>query len=376
MELTNRQRLMRIFQRQPIDRPALKLWGAHMGMKALHPDYQPVIDKALQCTDLFGGASSPLHLLGGALHKQYVSVETRPTADPLWVERVTTVRTPLGNMRSVHRSSLIGDPGFTTEYLIKDASDLKKLLSMPYEPEPVSVEGYHRAVAEMGERGIVTYGLPHAGYGVQDLCGSETLAYFSVDDRELLDEAVALFASRIQAHTQAVLATGIQPVFAWVGPEVFVPPLLSPRDFEDFVFRYDKPLCDMIHNGGGYVWVHSHNKVSRFLSRFIDMGVDVLNPLEPPKNGDIDLAQEVKRYGDRIGWEGNIEIQELLLSDSERIEQLIDECLEAGAPSGRMILCPSAGFMEYAHPTAQYIENLMRYLEYGYMRVNAYRTMG
>lgn len=88
MELTNRQRLMRIFQRQPIDRPALKLWGAHMGMKALHPDYQPVIDKALQCTDLFGGASSPLHLLGGALHKQYVSVETRPTADPLWVERV------------------------------------------------------------------------------------------------------------------------------------------------------------------------------------------------------------------------------------------------------------------------------------------------
>ena len=121
----------------------------------------------------------------------------------------------------------------------------------------------------MGERGIVTFGLPHAGYGIQDLCGSETLAYFSVDDRELLNEVIGLFASRIQAHTRAVLAAGIQPVFSWVGPEVFVPPLLSPRDFEDFIFRYDKPLCDLIHNGGGYVWVHSHNKVSRFLDRFI-----------------------------------------------------------------------------------------------------------
>lgn len=88
MELTNRQRLTRIFQRKPIDRPALKLWGAAPGMKALHPDYQPVIDRALQFTDLFGGAGSPCHLLCGALHREYVSVQTRPTADPLWVERV------------------------------------------------------------------------------------------------------------------------------------------------------------------------------------------------------------------------------------------------------------------------------------------------
>lgn len=119
--------------------------------------------------------------------------------------------------------------------------------------------------------------------------------------------------------------------------------------------------------------MHSHNKVSRFLDRFIEMGVDVLNPLEPPKNGDIDLAAEVRRYGDRIGWEGNIEIQELLLGSPKRIEQLIDQCLEAGASSGRMILCPSAGFMEYAHPTAQYIENLIHYVDYGYARVNAFR---
>ncbi|MFR1759309.1 MAG: hypothetical protein ACLSX2_06370, partial [Christensenellaceae bacterium] len=86
---------------------------------------------------------------------------------------VTTVRTPLGDMTGVYRDSVIGDPGFTTEYLVKDASDLQKLLSLPYEPEPVSVAGYHQAVADMGERGIVTFGLPHAGYGIQDLCGSK-----------------------------------------------------------------------------------------------------------------------------------------------------------------------------------------------------------
>ena len=101
--------------------------------------------------------------------------------------------------------------------------------------------------------------------------------------------------------------------FQWVGPEVYIPPLASPQDFEDFVFQFDKPLCDDIHNAGGYVWVHCHGKVANFIGRYIDMGVDILNPLEPPKNGDINLEQIIKKYGNRIGWEGNFEIQEILL---------------------------------------------------------------
>jgi hypothetical protein len=95
------------------------------------------------------------------------------------------------------------------------------------------------------------------------------------------------------------------------------------------------------------------------------MGVDVLNPLEPPKNGDVFMDELVARYGNRIGWEGNIEIQELLLSSQERIRQLIDECVAAGWKSGRFILCPSAGYMEYPFPTEEYLENLMFYLRYG-----------
>jgi hypothetical protein len=103
------------------------------------------------------------------------------------------------------------------------------------------------------------------------------------------------------------------------------------------------------------------------------MGVDVLNPLEPPKNGDIDLNEIVARYGNRIGWEGNIEIQEILLSSKERLATLIDECVAAGSKSGRFILCPSSGYMEYPFPTEHYIENLMFYLQYGLETVERHR---
>lgn len=132
------------------------------------------------------------------------------------------------------------------------------------------------------------------------------------------------------------------------------------------MYKHDKPLCDDIHNAGGYVWVHCHRKVTNFIEKFISMGVDVLNPLEPPKNGDIDLESIIDKYSNSIGWEGNIEIQEIIQASPVRLRELIHACVSAGNKSGRFILCPSAGYMEYPFPSQQYIDNLLLYLQYGY----------
>jgi uroporphyrinogen-III decarboxylase len=250
--------------------------------------------------------------------------------------------------------------------MIKEPEDIDKLLSMEYEPFSLNRRAYDEAVARVGDRGVAMIGFGHAGFTVQDLMGSETLAYFSIDERERLQHLIQVYADRLLAHTKAILDLGIkEPVFSWVGPEVFLPPLMGTADFKEFVHDMDKPICDAIHNAGGYVWVHSHGKVAKFIDSFIDMGVDVLNPLEPPKNGDIDMNEIIRQYGNRIGWEGNIEIQDILLSSKEHLRQLIDACVEAGNKSGRFILCPSAGYMEYPQPTEHYIENLMFYLQYG-----------
>ena len=54
-----------------------------------------------------------------------------------------------------------------------------------------------------------------------------------------------------------------------------------------------------------------------------------------------------------------------MLSSKERLATLIDECVAAGSKSGRFILCPSAGYMEYPFPTEQYVDNLLFYLRHG-----------
>jgi uroporphyrinogen-III decarboxylase len=203
--------------------------------------------------------------------------------------------------------------------------------------------------------------------------GSETLAFFSVDCRELLLQAAAVYTERLRQHVQNAIDAGIRGVYSCVGPELFIPPLMTPGDFEDFVFKFDKPIYDLIHNAGGYVWLHVHGKVNNFIDRFIDMGIDVLNPLEPPKNGDIHLPDLVKNYGCCLGWEGNIEIQEILQAEPERLLRLVKECVEAGAPSGRFILGLSAGYMEFPFPEPAYIHFLLLYLEEGYREVEKQR---
>lgn len=375
MKLTSHDRIMRIFQNKEVDRPALKLWGAGLPgeVKHLHPAYDPVGKLAAEASDLFGGVSFPFDMYAGKNKEKYTEIWLTDTKEPTWKNQHTVFHTPKGDLHSVDRISTVGEPSYTMEYMIKEPEDIEKLLSMTYEPYPADRKDYDASVTRMGDCGVVMVGIDHAGYAAERLMGSETLAYFSVDCREELHHLIEVFSNRLTAHVKQILDTGIKAPFSWVGPELFLPPLLGPADFQDFVYQYDKPLCDLIHEGNGYVWVHSHGKVTDFIQSFIDMGVDILNPLEPPKNGDIHFQTIVKRFGNQIGWEGNIEIQELLLSEPERIRALIDECVQYASESGRFILCPSAGYNEYPFPTEKYIENLLLYLTYGLEAVERHR---
>lgn len=373
MNLTSRERIMRVFRNEPYDRPVFKLWGANPGMKPACPAYKSVVDRALEVTDIFSGAGSPFNIYAGEYAGRFFRSETRPTGDPEWNDRITYCETGGGTLRSVDRVSTVGKPGYTVEHMLKEPGDLKKLLTLPYEPYPADMKGYRNECARIGDRGIVTFGLDDPAYALARMAGSENFALFSCDCRELVEEAVAVYSGRVHEHVKAVLSTGIAPVFSWVGPELCIPPLMAVRDFEEFVVDAEKPYCDAIHDAGGFVWVHCHGKVAKLMESFIRMGVDVLNPLEPPKNGDVVLSEIAERFGSRIGLEGNIEIQELLTAETEDLKELMRECVAAGAKSGRFILCPSAGFMEYVNPELRYIDNLMTYLYYGYELVEALR---
>ena len=194
----------------------------------------------------------------------------------------------------------------------------------------------------------------------------------TVEARQLLEHAVDLFAARLQAHIKALADAGIVHtsdllVFSWVGPELFIPPLLSPLEFDRFCFKPDKQLIDMIHDMGGYTWVHCHGKVRNFIDRFARMGCDMLNPIEPPPMGDVSLREAFDIADGRMALEGNIEIGEIMRSPRERIRELVDRALDEC--DERFVLGLSTGYMEVPIPPHCMIDNELEFLTYGYEQI-------
>lgn len=368
--MTRHERLMTIFRGGIPDRPAVKLWNADFDSELLHPAFRPIRDAAIELSDLFITARSPFSLNYGRRHDQVLRLEIRPSDSPDWVDHVYTVATPgvdgsAGRtLRSVHVVSTRGHPGYCREHLLKEPQDIWHLLAIPYEPLPFDPRPYHEMVRRLGDAGVAAFGLDHAMYGLQRLIGSENFALWSVECGDLLLEAIEEYARRLRDEVKRVFAAGIRPVFAWVGPELCIPPLMSPADFDRYVFPQDKALIDLIHDGGGYAWVHSHGKMSPVIERFAAMGVDVLNPIEPPPMGDVTLAQAFAMVGDRMGLEGNIETHDLMTAEPERVRELIHEALDVGR-GRRHILCPSSGYMEDPEPSPRLIENFLFYVKEG-----------
>jgi uroporphyrinogen-III decarboxylase len=104
--------------------------------------------------------------------------------------------------------------------------------------------------------------------------------------------------------------------------------------------------------------------MSPVLRRFVEMGVDLLNPLEPPPMGDVTMAEAFAITGDRMGLEGNIETHDLMTGTPDLLRPKIHATLDAGR-GRRLILCPSSGYLESVEPSKQEIENWLFYIEEG-----------
>lgn len=366
--MTRRERMAAIFAGRTPDRPAVKVWGADPRWACTHPGFERVRQRAVEKTDLLLGAGAPFHVYAGRHAERLISSREEPTDSPEWVHVVTTWHTPLGDLREVFRKSTCGRPGYEHEYLLKEPADIRRLLAMPYEPFAFDPAPYREADAVVGDRGLVLFGLDHAMYALQRLIGSENFALWSLEADALLLEAMQCFAGRIAAHARAAGESGLgQAVFGWVGPELCIPPLMSPAAFDRYVTALDQPLIDAIHEGGGRVWVHCHGKMRPVLGRFADMGVDVLNPIEPPPMGDVTMAEAFALSGGRLALEGGVETHDLMTASPERVADQVHTVLAAGAaPDRRLILCPSSGYTESVTPSEEEIRNWLLFIDEGF----------
>ena len=118
-------------------------------------------------------------------------------------------------------------------------------------------------------------------------------------------------------------------------------PIISPKMFDTYFKQPYTQLIGRIKTKAPHIKViyHSDGAIAPFLSRFIEIGADVVHPLEPlPAT---DMAALKREFGRRISFMGAIDIRKTMQGPEAGIVAEVRERIGQLAPGGGYILAPA-----------------------------------
>jgi uroporphyrinogen decarboxylase len=117
--------------------------------------------------------------------------------------------------------------------------------------------------------------------------------------------------------------------------------ILSPGMFRRFIKPCLQRMINTIrsHKPEIQIMLHSDGAVGRLIPDFIELGVDVLHPLEPLPSTNIPEIKQ--KFGDRISFLGGIDISHAMLGSREEVIQEVKTRIAQLAEGGGYILAPA-----------------------------------
>ena len=279
----------------------------------------------------------------------------------------TVLHTPRGDLRWVYDE----DEGiFTTwdiEKPIKTPADVEKMLSVPVRfdrPAADEFEPFRRWRAQMGEWCI---GGGSVNSMVAMLCGMmdfQLLLEWVLTEPTLVKLLADAWLERVGPRVDCLLAEGVGPFWHFNGVERASPPMMGPRQWEQWVVPYDGEIMRRIKaaDAEARIHVHCHGRVGTLLDSFIAMGADSIDPVEPPPQGDIEFADAKARSAGRLTLYGNIEFVDMVTLSPDAIEAKVRSTILDGGRA-HTVLFPSAG--PHERPSPRYLANVERYIQAG-----------
>ena len=354
IELMNRrERLMATLRGETVDRPAVSFYEINGTENTANddpyniyndPSWHPLIELAREKSDRMVRCGAP-----------YVPLNPNPVDEITEVESVerdgskfTTrrINAPGRTLTTRTRRDRDVNTVWTTEHLLKDVDDLKAYLELPL-PDPASEaqpQDVLRQEKELGDTGIVMLDTHDPLCEAASLFDMAEYTVIAMTEKELFHQLIERIASTMLPGIEAVAKALPGRLWRITGPEYASPPYLPPALFREYVCRYVQPMVEAIQRYGGYARIHSHGNLKDILDDIVSMTPDGLDPIEPPPQGDVELAYVREHYGENMVLFGNLEANDIENLPTDQFAEKIRRALDEGtAGSGRgFVLLPSA----------------------------------
>lgn len=236
---------------------------------------------------------------------------------------------------------------WTTEHIIKDEKDFE--IWRKYVPLPISVDWSptKKALARVGDRGIVRGGLIAFGqYSPwQSFCtlfGTEQAIMACYDKPDWVHYALK---SILDKFMRIEIGGRIPADLVETGGGAGSSTVIGPDLFREFCLPYDRKFHDLLHSLGTKVVYHLCGGVMPMLDLVVETGADGFETMTPPSmGGNCDLAEAYRRVGAKLFFIGGFDQNAGFEKGNPGTVRKMVQALHAACPGGGYIVSPSDHF--------------------------------
>ena len=252
------------------------------------------------------------------------------------------IDTPRGKLTAVTGENAISQTTWTIKYPVETLDDIEKIRCVPWElPAALKSADLSKLPPEFEQRGILCTHISSPFVCVAGMMSYERFWELCTTHFGFIKELTEQCCDRI-ADVLDVLLADRRIEYVWIGGcEWLTPPMGSPRLYEELVQPYEKKLIERIHAGGALAHVHCHGNVRSTIERVIERGADFFEPVEPPPDGEITMAEAKSIVNGRMTLGGNVECRVLENESVDEVERAARAAFEGGKE--RMVFATGAG---------------------------------
>jgi len=308
------------------------------------PSWQPLLDLAWEHSDLIHSVIPGAKCVHEDYARQFFKSEEYVKDGSRFA--CHTIEVAGKTLTSLTRRDLDVNTIWTLEHHLKDISDLEAFLQLPDEvlEHESDVPPMVAADEKMGDRGIVIVETPDPICWAASMFSMEDYTIIALTQQELFHKLLEKLSRSLYGVVETVSRDFPGHLWRIFGPEYATEPYLPPYLFEDYVVRYTGPMVKKIQQYGGFARIHCHGRIKKALPHIVAMGVSAIDPIEPPPQGDVELADVRREYGRDLALFGNLEVSDIENMEPSEFKKVVAKSLKDGTSgSGRgFVLMASA----------------------------------
>jgi len=300
--MTDRERIMRTFRREPLDRvvwqPRLEHWYNYNRKFGSLPEKY----REAELFEIYDDLGCSVRYAGRPLRFSYEKCNVRAEARP--EGPVTLYETPIGTLTEMYRSGEGGTSSYRAKFPIETLEDIPVMeYLLSDERVEFDEEGFEAIEERLGPRGVCQFYFPRSGLKrlIINFIGFENTIYLLNDHPERMKQLLAHIERCDDQLFEALCRSPVQILNFGdnIDANLTPPPL-----FERYLMPHYERRCEELRRAGKFTHIHMDGHLKTLLPLLGKLPHDGIEAPTPLPQGDVTLEELKEAVGDKLILDG------------------------------------------------------------------------